>query len=139
MGRVYATVAQYETFTGVSPAPPDTAARLAKASRMLDREVVRYYVFDKDSTGMPTNTILAEALATAVCAQVSWWAELGGSTSGADAVGWSTVSIGSVSLGGGTTAQSGDATPARQIAPDAWDALLSPDLTPDIWCRVVWS
>ncbi|MFE5591446.1 hypothetical protein [Streptomyces sp. NPDC056549] len=139
MGRVYATVAQYETFTGVSPAPPDTAARLATASRMLDRKVVRYYAFAADPTGLPTKPVVAEALATAVCAQVSWWAELGGSTSGADAVGWATVSIGSVSLGGGSSAQSGDDTPARQIAPEAWDALLSPDLTPDIWHRVVWS
>ncbi|MEU6168090.1 hypothetical protein [Streptomyces tanashiensis] len=139
MGRVYATVQQYETYTGVSPAPPDTAARLAKASRMLDREVIRYYAFAADPTGLPTHTVLAEALANATCAQVSWWGELGGSTSGADGAGWSTVSIGSVSLGGGSASPSGADSPARQVAPEAWDVFLSPDLTPDIWRRVVWS
>jgi len=139
MTRVYATVAQYEEYTGTVPAPADTEVRLGRASRMLDREVIRYHAFDVDSVGLPTNPVVADALATAVCAQVSWWSELGGSTSGADAVGWSTVTIGSVTLGGGSTAVSGDDAPARQVAPEALDALLSPDLTPDIWRRLVCS
>ncbi|MFH8717238.1 hypothetical protein [Streptomyces zaomyceticus] len=132
MARVYATVQQYEDFTGQSPAPADTAARLARASGMLDRLVLRYCVYDTDPTGLPTNATVAEAFATATCAQVSWWGEVG-SPSGSDGAGWSSVSIGSVSLGGATTSPSGDATPARQVAPEAWDALQSPDLSADIF------
>ncbi|MFG2277518.1 hypothetical protein ACGFNQ_02370 [Streptomyces asoensis] len=131
--RVYATVDEFEAYPGgTSPAPSTTEARLGQASRMLDRQVLRSCVYDVDTDGAPTNTLVAAAFRDAVCAQVAWWEEVG-DPSGADAVGWGSVSIGSVSLGRSVTAVSGEDAPARQICPAAWDALLSPDLTADIF------
>ncbi|CAM5589318.1 hypothetical protein [Streptomyces purpurascens] len=132
-GRVYATVLEFEEVTGVSPAPAGTERRLKQASRMLDRLVLRYCSYDVDAaTGMPTHTLVVAALRDAVCAQVEWW-ETVGDPSGADAVGWGSVSIGSVNLGRSVTAVTGEDAPARQLAPEAWDALLNLDLTPDIF------
>lgn len=131
--RVYATVAEYEAYPGgTSPAPAGTDIRLVQASRMLDRQVLRYCAYDVDSAGMPTHPLVIEALRDAVCAQVAWWGQVG-DPSGADAVGWGSVSIGSVSLGRSVTAVSGDDSPARQLAPAVWDALTSPDLTAAIF------
>lgn len=134
-GRVYATVDEYQAFPGgTSPAPANTATRLTQASRMLERLVLRYCRYAVDSvTGMPTHALVLAACRDAVCAQVAWWETIGDPT-GADAAGWSSVSIGSVSLsrsGGGDP--SGADSAARQICPAAWDALLDPDLTPDIF------
>ncbi|MET8765472.1 hypothetical protein [Streptomyces sp. NPDC004658] len=130
--HVYATVTQYEEYTGTSPAPADTAARLGTASRMLERLVLRYCQYDVDQAGMPTHPLVVAAVRDAVCAQVGWWDQVG-DPSGADAVGWGSVAIGSVQLGRSVTAVSGGDAPARQLAPEAWDALLSPELTPDIF------
>ncbi|MFE6103187.1 hypothetical protein ACFVQ4_24965 [Streptomyces laurentii] len=134
MSRVYATVAQYEQYTGTIPDPdPATTTRLlGRASRMLDRLILRYCAYDTDDTGMPTNTVVAAAFADATCAQVAWWGSVG-DPSGADAVGWGSVAIGSVQLGRSVTPISGEDAPARQIAPEVLDALQSPDLTPHIF------
>ncbi|WP_129307995.1 hypothetical protein [Streptomyces sp. L2] len=131
MSRVYATVDDYQTFTGETP-PDGTDRRLSTASRMLDRTILRFCRYDVDDTGLPTNTVVAAAFRDAVCAQVAWWGNVG-DPSGADAVGWGTLAIGSVNLGRNATAVSGDDAPARQLAPEAADALQSPDLTPDIF------
>ncbi|MFC9680005.1 hypothetical protein [Streptomyces sp. NPDC056948] len=133
-GRVYATVAEYAAHPGgTSPAPAATGTRLVQASRMLERQVLRYCLYDVDTaSGMPTHPLVIAALRDAVCAQAAWWEEVG-DPSGADAVGWGSVSIGSVNLGRSVTAVSGEDAPARQIAPAAWDALLSLDLTSDIF------
>jgi hypothetical protein len=132
-GRVYATVSEYEAHTGVAPAPANTAARLVKASRMLERLVLRYCVYATNpDSGMPTHSLVIAAFREAVCAQVEWWAAVG-EPNGSDAVGWGSVAIGSVSLGRSVTAVSGEDSPARQLAPEVSDALQSPDLTPDIW------
>ncbi|HEY8985671.1 MAG TPA: hypothetical protein VIU15_39635 [Streptomyces sp.] len=128
-GRVYATVPEYEAYPGgTAPAPANTGTRLAQASQMLDRQVLRGCLYDVDNTGMPTHPLVRAAFRDAVCAQVAWWAEVG-NPSGADGAGWSTVSIGSVTLGGAGGDTAGGDSAARQIAPAAWDALLSPDLT----------
>lgn len=132
-GRVYATVQEYEASTGVSPAPAGTARRLKQASRMLDRLVLRFCWYDVDTAaGMPTHPLVIAALRDAVCAQAQWW-ETVGDPSGADAVGWGSVSIGSVNLGRSVTAVTGEDAPARQLAPEAWDALLALDLTSDVF------
>lgn len=132
-GRVYATVSEYQAFTGVTPAPATTAARLAKASRMLERTVLRYCWYDVNpDSGMPTHPLVIAAFRDVACAQVEWWGNVG-EPSGADAVGWGSVGIGSVQLGRSVTAVSGEDAPARQLAPEAWDALLNPDLTLDIF------
>lgn len=133
MARIYATTAEYETYTGTTPAPAGTDARLADASRMLDSRVLRLCWYEVDeATGLPSHALVLAAFRDATCAQARWWVEVGDSI-GAVGAGWNSVSIGSASLsrsGGGT---SGDDSPARQLAPQVWDALRSPDLTPDLF------
>ena len=132
MARIYATSAQYVTYTGQA-APTDIDARLAKASRFLDSQVFRLCWYEADDvTGLPTNTAVTDAFRDAVCAQVQWGVDVG-DTTGAAAVGWGTVEIGSAKLSRSVTAVSGNDAPGRQIAPEVWDALRSPDLTPDVF------
>lgn len=132
MARIYATSAQYVTYTGLA-APADIDARLAKASKFLDSKVFRLCWYEiTAATGLPSVTAVIEAFRDAVCAQVKWGIDVG-DTSGAAAVGWGTVEIGSVKLSRSVTAVSGDDAPGRQIAPEVWDALQSPDLTPDVF------
>jgi hypothetical protein len=97
---------------------------------MLDSQVIIFCWFLADGTGMPTDALVQEAFRKATCAQVAWWDELGDST-GAAGAGWGGVKIGSVQLDRSVTAVSGSDAPARQISPQGWDALRSPDLTPD--------
>lgn len=127
---VYATAEQYEAYT-YGDAPADIDVRLAQASRFLDSMVFRYcwYAAD-DTTGLPTDAVVAAAFADAVCAQAQWGIEVG-DTTGAAGVGWGSVSIGSVNLSRSVTAVSGADSPGRQVAPAVYDALLGPAMTPD--------
>ena len=129
--RIYATSAEYQTYTGQTP-PTDIDKLLRDASRMLTAEVFRLCWYEVDEDGYPSNTTVREAFRDAVCAQVSWWGELGDS-SGAAAVGWGSVRLGSAQLSRSVTATSGSAAPAREVAPAAWDILRSDDLTPDLF------
>ena len=131
MARIYATSAEYQTYTGQTP-PADIDQQLANASRMLVAEVFRLCWFEVDEDGYPSNTLVREAFRDAVCAQVAWWGELGDST-GAAAVGWGSVRLGSAQLSRSVTATSGAASPAREVAPAVWDALRSDDLTGDVF------
>ncbi|MET7759737.1 hypothetical protein ABZT27_34310 [Streptomyces sp. NPDC005389] len=130
MARVYATAAQYEAFTG-SPPPADVETRLRRASAFLDSRVFRLCVYAVDEDGLPADARVAQAFADAACAQVEWGVDVGDVT-GAAGVGWGSVEIGSAKLSRSVTATSGDEAPGRQIAPAVWDALRSPDLTPDL-------
>lgn len=129
MPRIYATAADLAAYTGQA-APPDADSLLAKASRFLDSGVFRACWFQSDGDGIPTDSLVSDAFRDAVCAQAAWWGELGDST-GAAGAGWGNVQIGSVSLGRSVTAVAAEDSPARQIAPEVMDVLLSPDLTPD--------
>lgn len=130
MARVYATGAEYAAYTGQA-APADITARLTRASRFLDSQVFRLCWYEADEAGLPTNTLVKEAFRDATCAQAQWGVDVG-DTTGADGVGWGTVEIGSVKLGRSPSAVSGNDAPGRQVAPEVWDALRSPDLTPDV-------
>ncbi|MDV5145932.1 hypothetical protein R1T08_17370 [Streptomyces sp. SBC-4] len=130
MARVYATAAQYEAYTGVSPAPADIGTRLRRASAFLDVQVFRYCVYATDGSGMPTDALVLAAFSDAACAQAEWGIDVG-DTTGAAGVGWGSVEIGSVKLSRSVTATAGGDAPGRQVAPAVWDALQAPDLTPD--------
>lgn len=129
MSRVYATTDDYETYTGQT-ATADTGRLLLRASQFLDSQVLRACWYQVDDAGLPTDALVAAAFRDAVCAQVQWWGELGDST-GAAGAGWGSVEIGSVKLSRSVTAVSGADAPSRQLAPQVWDALRSPDLTVD--------
>ncbi|MCQ6250912.1 head-tail connector protein [Streptomyces malaysiensis] len=130
MARVYATAADLQAYTGQDP-PEDADQLLARATRMLEAQVLRFCSYDVDTDGMPTNPLVLEAIQRAVCAQVQWWGELGDSI-GTAGVGWGSVGIGSVSLSRSGSA-SGSASAAREIAPQVADELQSPDLIPEIF------
>lgn len=133
MARVYATAEQYEEYLGGSvPAPADIDYRLARASAFLDAQVLRSCWYAVGDSGLPTDAVVAAAIAEATCAQAQWGIEVGDIT-GAFMAGLGNASIGSVSLGRSVTAVSGSDSPGRQVAPAVWDALGSPDLTPDRW------
>lgn len=134
--RVYATSTDLAAYTG-SSAPANADALLAKASRFMDSNVFRLCWFIADSDGLPTDPLVAEAFTNAVCAQAVWWDDLGDST-GAQVAGWGTVQIGSVMMSRSLTTTAPQDSPARQIAPEVWDVLRSPDLTPDrLWIGAV--
>ncbi|HET6356093.1 hypothetical protein [Streptomyces sp.] len=132
MARIYATSAQYVTYTGQT-APTDIEALLTRASRFLDSAVLRLCRYEADSvTGMPTNTLVLEAFSAAVCAQVQWWEETGDELGTASQ--WSSVSIGSVSLSGRSSSSGNSGSGGgRTVADAALEALRSPDLTPDVF------
>jgi hypothetical protein len=130
VARIYATLEQYEAYTGAT-APLDIEARLARASRFLDSALFRlcWYAAD-DTTGLPTDAIVAEAFADAVSAQVQWWAETGDELGTAGM--WGSVKIGSVSLSGpGSSSGNSGPVGGRAPAAAALEALRRPDLTPD--------
>ena len=129
-GRSYATVEQFDAYPGTTVSAT-TEERLQEATTLLDARVLFACWYAVDAAGMPTNSVVATAFARAVCAQVRWWDDLGGSTSGADGAGYTSVSIGGVSLSRGTSLASGRDAPEQQIAPGVWDELRNPQLTPD--------
>ncbi|MFE0132394.1 hypothetical protein ACFWY6_12600 [Streptomyces sp. NPDC059037] len=131
MARIYATSAQYETYTGQT-APADITARLGRASRFLDSEVFRLCWYEADVDGYPTNPFVMTAFADAVCAQVQWWVESGDELGTAGQ--WGSVKIGSVALSGPSSSSgSGGSSTGRRVADAALEALRSPDLTPDLF------
>lgn len=132
MTRVYATSDDLAAYAG-SSAPDDAGVLLTKASRMLDAQVFRlcYYQADPD-TGLPTVNVVADAFRDAVCAQVEWWGGVGDSL-GADGAGWSETRIGTLMMRRPDTAISGADSAAREVAPQVWDALQSPDLHADVF------
>ncbi|WP_180989628.1 hypothetical protein [Streptomyces cahuitamycinicus] len=131
MARIYATSADYQEFTGQAP-PSDIDALLAKASRFLEANVFRLCWYEVDADGYPSNATVRQAFREATCAQSEWFDEIGDST-GAAAAGWGSVSLGSAQLSRSVTNVSGNASPARDIAPAVGDVLGSADLTCDIF------
>lgn len=127
MARVYATETDLIAYTGQA-APDGAAALLRQASQFLDANVFRVCWYRVGADGLPSHAEVAEAFSDAVCAQVQWWGKVGDSV-GADGVGWVTMTAGSVTLSrAGSLGRSGvditpEASPARQIAPQVWDAL----------------
>lgn len=76
MGRVYATSADYQTYSGQTP-PADIDRRLARASELIDSDVTKAAWYDTDDAGLPTNATVVEAFANATCAQVEFWSQVG--------------------------------------------------------------
>ncbi|MFC8583291.1 hypothetical protein ACFUGD_01760 [Streptomyces sp. NPDC057217] len=125
-GRVYATTAMLADYLREAP-PLDADQLLAEASRFLDSHVLRLCQYDTAADGLPTDSVVASAIGRAVCAQVRWWIEVGDHV-GAAGAGWGGVSIGSVNLSRSVTAVQGGDSAARQVAPQVFDELSSPDL-----------
>lgn len=123
--RSYATVQQFDSYPGTT-VTADTESRLVEATTLLDARVLRTAWYDADDGGNPTDPLVQVAFARAVCAQVRWWDELGGSTTGASGSGYTSVSIGGVSLSRGASSATGSDAPEQQVAPTVWDELRHP-------------
>ena len=67
----YATITDFETFTG-QDAEPGIERRLERASEVLDAALVTA-VYATDTSGNPTDATIIDALKRACCAQVEWW------------------------------------------------------------------
>lgn len=75
MGRVYATAADYQAYSGQTP-PADIDRQLARASELLDSDVLMTAWYNTDpATGLPTDATVAAAFSNAVSAQVEFWNE----------------------------------------------------------------
>lgn len=120
MARVYATLADligYAPAGTVLPGEPEATRVLTSASKVIDRACLAA-VYQTDTAGYPTDTIIRQAFKDACTAQVVWWAatldELGLSGQ------WQQISIGSVTLGRGSSKTGGTAAvTGQQLAPQA--------------------
>ncbi|MEV8431999.1 hypothetical protein ACWHLZ_28065 [Streptomyces chartreusis] len=131
MARTYATSADYEQFTGQTP-PSDIDATLGRASRFLESRVFRLCWYEVDEDGYPSNAVVAQAFADAVCAQVQGWGETGDELGTAGR--WGSVKIGSVALSGpGSSSGNPGSASGREVAEAALEVLRGPDLTPDLF------
>ncbi|MBW5420272.1 hypothetical protein GKQ77_01635 [Streptomyces sp. BG9H] len=134
MGRVYATTAELEAFTG-QPAPANVARLLARASRLVSA-ATKAALYDTDPAGYPTDTDIRAAFRDATCAQVGEWAkrDAAGSDESDDVVSgpWTSVSAGGLSF----SRQSAPTATAEdtELVPEALEILAELDL-----CQVVWS
>lgn len=100
----YATPADLAALLAPAAAPANAERLLTRASRVIDT-AIKCAVYDVDSDGDPTDPAIIAALRDATCEQAAYWIE-----SGADEglpSGYSSVSIGSVSLSGGPGAAAG--------------------------------
>lgn len=75
MPLIYATSDDLATWT-TAPAPADAAVLLREAS-ILIADACLADIYDTDTTGMPTDPQLRDAMRDATCAQVHAWIEAG--------------------------------------------------------------
>ncbi|MFF4412119.1 hypothetical protein ACFYY8_06270 [Streptosporangium sp. NPDC001559] len=124
----YATVDDLVGY--VSPTPANAALLLTRASRLVGQALL-CAVYDPDDVAVQT------ALREATCEQVAAWATAGEDGSGVTPV-YSTVTIGSVTLGGrssGGGTNNGSASTSG-LAPQAYAVLQAAGLTghaPQTW------
>ncbi|MFH9430239.1 hypothetical protein ACH4JZ_18350 [Streptomyces sp. NPDC017615] len=97
MGRVYATPEQLTTWTG-QPPPAEAGRLLARASEDVDSALLTA-VYETDDEGLPTDPVVVQALADAVCALIEYRSETGDSGTGARDR-WDSVSLGPASMSG---------------------------------------
>jgi hypothetical protein len=98
VARVYATVAEYEAFTGET-APANVGRLLARASRLVDRAMVAA-VYDTTAAGYPSDSDVLAGFRDATAAQVQVWAARDAAAAGDDPVNspWTSVSAGGLSF-----------------------------------------
>ncbi|MFP8960033.1 hypothetical protein ACLIYP_05590 [Streptomyces nanhaiensis] len=94
MGRVYATTAELEAFTG-EPAPAGAERLLARASRLVDR-AMRSAVYETDASGYPSDDEVLAGFRDAVCAHVADQADR--DAEAAELGPWTSVSAGAISM-----------------------------------------
>ncbi|CAL9503835.1 hypothetical protein [Streptomyces sp. enrichment culture] len=133
MARVFATVAEYEAFTGTT-APANAARLLARASRLVSAATVAA-LYDTDPAGYPSDMDVREAFRDAVCAQVEVWAKRDAAAAGESedpaASPWTSISAGGLSF----SRQSAPVATADDTAltPEAAEILAEAGLEQVVW------
>jgi hypothetical protein len=132
MARVYATAAEYESYTG-QPAPANATRLLARASRLVSA-ATKAALYDADASGYPSDTDVRAAFRDATAAQVQVWADQESAASGGTdpAAGpWTTVSAGSLSFSrqSAPTAVKDD----TELTPEAAEILAELGLEQVVW------
>lgn len=135
---VYATEADLTGWlpSGVAPEAGDADRLLARASDLLDTDVLYAAVYEVDTaTSLPTDPDVIDAFRDAACAQVEYWLEVGEDIDTSGPV--QGVSIGSVNIQYG--AGDNRISPTT-VAPRVWRILRRPALggnPPKLQLRVV--
>ncbi|MBG0830516.1 hypothetical protein HS041_22400 [Planomonospora sp. ID67723] len=111
----YATVDDLAPY--VTSIPSNATVLLDRATRLIDQALLTS-VYDVDDDGAATDATVIAALRAAVCEQVTQWIAVGEDGTGALAE-WGDVAIGSVRLGGRSTAGAGGGSAATRLAPQA--------------------
>lgn len=108
MARIYATEADYQTFTGDLSATSSPALLRAASARI--ETALRGVLWDTDDeTGLPADDDVAEAFKDAVCALVQYWDEIGDTTGSGATSQFQSATIGSASY----TRAAGTAAPYK--------------------------
>jgi hypothetical protein len=132
MARVYATVPEYEAFTGTT-APANAARLLARASRLVSA-ATKAAIYDTDPAGYPSDSDVRKAFRDATCAQAEEWAKrdaAAGDASDPAASPWTSISAGSLSF----SRQSAPKVTAEdtELTPEAREILAELNLEQVVW------
>lgn len=123
--RVYATEADYRSWTGDLTASA-SPAQLRAASARLDN-ALRGVWYDTDEDDLPVDLDVAEAFRDAVCAIVQYWDETGDTSGSGAAAEWQSASIGSASYTRGYSKE-GSAAGTNRLPQTAVDILSAANL-----------
>ena len=130
MARAYATEAEYITWSGDATASIGQSL-LVRASLVIDSVLIGT-VYDTNSSSLPTNPDIIEALSDAVCAQIQWWDEQGDTTGSGATSQFQGASIGSASYTKGYSAAGSSAGNTSPLAPMAYRTLNVAGLLPAV-------
>ena len=132
MARVYATrddLVAYAPAGVTVPDEPEAGRLLARASEAVEAATISA-VYAVDAAGMPTDPGILAALRDATCAQAVDWLTTGDELGQAGR--WQSVSIGSISLSGGTSATGAGGTSLGGLAVSAERVLRLAGLLPGV-------
>jgi hypothetical protein len=132
VARVYADRAALVAYAPAAvtvPADPEATRLLTRASEVIDSVLLSAVYATDDTTGLPTEAGVIEALRNATCEQVVWWLQNPGTESG-QANQYQSVSIGSVSLSKGSGSSATD--PLPRVSPFLGGPLKTAGLTPGV-------
>lgn len=127
-GRVYATSADLAAYPVTVPAGVAAGPLLVRASRDVDRALL-CAVYDVDDAGMPTSTVVRQALREAVCEQVAAMVDSGERTGTGAAVPSTGFTIGKLSVQKPAGGAPGQAGRVGALWPQAWQILQQAGLT----------
>jgi hypothetical protein len=133
MARVFATVAEYEAYTGTT-APANADRLLARASRLVSN-ATKAAIYDTDPAGYPSDADVREAFRDAAIVQVEEWAKRDAAASGdasdPAASPWTSVSAGGLSF----SRQSAPKQTAEdtELIPEAAEILAEVGLEQVVW------